>query len=70
MDKIWYRNPLKSEVIGRCDGDEITEWPRRTDKKYKAKKTQWYPAAYLVQRTIRRYVYPVYLVGETLVVVP
>jgi len=22
MDKIWYRNPLKSEVIGRCGGDE------------------------------------------------
>ena len=22
MDKIWYRNPSKSEVIGRCDGDE------------------------------------------------
>ena len=29
MDKIWYRNPSKSEVIG---GDEKTEWPRRTDK--------------------------------------
>ena len=23
MDKIWYRNPSKSEVIGRCGGDEI-----------------------------------------------
>ena len=22
MDKIWDRNPLKSEVIGRCGGDE------------------------------------------------
>ena len=21
MDKIWYRNPSKSEVIGRCGGD-------------------------------------------------
>ena len=29
MDKIWYRNPWKSEVIG---GDEKNEWPRRTDK--------------------------------------
>ena len=38
MDKIWYRNPSKSEVIGRCDGDEKTEWPRRTDKKTNAKK--------------------------------
>jgi len=25
MDKIWYRNPLKSEGIGRCGGDEKTE---------------------------------------------
>ena len=22
MDKIWYRNPWKSEVIGRCGVDE------------------------------------------------
>ena len=22
MDTIWYRNTLKSEVIGRCGGDE------------------------------------------------
>jgi len=22
MDKIWFRNPSKSEVIGRCGGDE------------------------------------------------
>jgi len=25
MDKIWYGNPSKSEVIGRCGGDEKTE---------------------------------------------
>ena len=24
MDKIWYRNPSKSEVIGRYGGDEKT----------------------------------------------
>ena len=24
MDKIWYRNLSKSEVFGRCDGDEKT----------------------------------------------
>ena len=24
MDKIWYKNPSKSEVIGRCGGDEKT----------------------------------------------
>jgi len=34
MDKNWYRNPSKSEVIGCCGGDEKTEWPRRTDKFY------------------------------------
>jgi len=38
MDKIWDRNPSKLEFIGRCDGDEKTEWPRRTDKKANAKK--------------------------------
>jgi len=32
MDKIWYRNPSKSEVIGRCGGDEKTEWQCRTVK--------------------------------------
>ena len=31
-------NPSKSEVIGRCDGDEKTEWPRRTDKSRTLKK--------------------------------
>jgi len=25
MDKIWYRNPSKSELIGRYGGDEKTE---------------------------------------------
>ena len=32
MDKIWDRNPSKSEVIGRCGGDEKNEWSRRTNK--------------------------------------
>ena len=31
MDKIWDRNPSKSEVIGRCGGDEKPAWSRRTD---------------------------------------
>ena len=31
-------NPSKSEVIGRCGGDEKPEWPRRTDKSRKPKK--------------------------------
>ena len=38
MDKILYRNPSKSEVIGRCGGDGKNEWPRRTDKTSNAKK--------------------------------
>ena len=44
MDKIWYRNPSKSEVIGRCGGDKKNEWPRRTDKSRTLKKipmTKW-----------------------------
>ena len=40
MDKIWDRNPSKSEVIGRCGEDEKTEWPRRTDKSQTLKKAQ------------------------------
>ena len=38
-----YRNPSKSEVIGRGGGDEKNEWPRRTDKKSNAKKQQTFP---------------------------
>ena len=38
MDKIWYRDPSKSEVIGCCGGDEKNEWPRRTDKSRTQKK--------------------------------
>ena len=57
MNKIWYRNPSKSEVIGRCGGDEKTEWPRITDNKSNAKKNRfkkkmWYVSfqmiAYLI----------------------
>ena len=41
MDKIWDRNPSKSEFIGRCDGDEKekTNDPRRTEKSRTLKKT-------------------------------
>ena len=35
MDKMWDRNTSKSEVIGRCGGNEKTEWPCRTDKSRK-----------------------------------
>ena len=38
MDKILYRNPSKSEIIGRCGGKEKTEWTRRTDKSRTQKK--------------------------------
>jgi len=38
MDKIWYRNPSKVEVIGRCGVNEKTEWPRRTNKSRTLKK--------------------------------
>ena len=38
MDKIWYRNPSKSEVIGRCGGDEKNEWQCRIDKSRTQKK--------------------------------
>ena len=49
MDKIWYRNPSKSEVIGRCGGDEKTEWPRRTDKSQTLKrKKEKHPEVYLI----------------------
>ena len=44
MDKIWYENPSKSEVIGRCGGDEKTndhaEPTSRTLKKTHKKQQQ------------------------------
>ena len=48
MDKIWYRNPSKWEVIGRCVGDEKTNdhaeptkvERKKTHKKNKPKKLQ------------------------------
>ena len=48
MDKIWYRNPSKSEVIGRFGGDEKTEWPRRTDKSRTLKKCKKTSESYVV----------------------
>ena len=38
MDKIWDGNPSKSEVSGRCGGNEKTEGLRRTDKSRTLKK--------------------------------
>jgi len=44
MDKIGYRNPSKSEVIGRCDGDDkrMTTQNRQKSnaKKQKNEKTE------------------------------
>ena len=36
--KSGIENPSKSEVIGRCGGDEKAEWPRRTDESRTLKK--------------------------------
>jgi len=49
MDKIWDRNPSKSEVIDRCGGDEQNEWPRRTDKSRTLKKIYIYSKNYTNQ---------------------
>ena len=38
MDKILYRNPSKSEVIGRCGGDEKNEMTTQNRQKSNAKK--------------------------------
>mgnify|MGYP000243506338 CR=1 FL=1 len=38
MDKIWYRNPSNSEVIGRCSWDEKTNDHTEPTKKSSAKK--------------------------------
>ena len=46
MDKIWYRNPSKSEVIGRCGRDKkkrmTTLHRQKSNAKTKQKKQQWY----------------------------
>jgi len=38
MDKIWYRNPLNSEVIGCCGGDEKPRMTTHNRQKSNAKK--------------------------------
>jgi len=40
MDKIWYRNPLKSEVIGCCGGDEKTNDHAEPTKVERSKTTK------------------------------
>ena len=40
MDKIWYRNPSKSEVIGRCGGDEKNRMTTQNRPKSNGKNKQ------------------------------
>ena len=43
MDTIWYRNPSKWEVIGRCVGDEKTNdhaEPTKVERKKNTKRTK------------------------------
>ena len=40
MDKIWDGNPSKSEIIGRCGGDEKPRMITRDRQKSNAKKIQ------------------------------
>ena len=40
MDKIWYRNPSKSEVIGRYDADEKNRMTTQNRQQSTAKKHQ------------------------------
>ena len=42
MGKIWYRNPSKSEVIGRCGGDEKNRMTTQNRHKYNAKNNNMY----------------------------
>ena len=42
MDKIWYRNPSKSEVIGRCGGNEKKRMTTQNRQKSNAKKCFFY----------------------------
>jgi len=37
MDKIWYRNPSKWEVIGHCGGDEKKRMTAQNRQKSNAK---------------------------------
>jgi len=50
MDKIWYRNPSKLEVIGRGGGYEKNEWPRSSDKSRTLKQNTTVDLLYIVQR--------------------
>ena len=57
MDKIWYRNPSKSEVIGRYGGDEKIRMTTQNRQKSNAKKQkhkcsrlQSRPLTYLTQK--------------------
>jgi len=52
MDKIWYRNPSKSEVIGRCDGDEKTNDYAEPTKSQKLKKSEIFCFIVLLHKVV------------------
>ena len=64
MDKIWYRNPLKSEVIGLCGGVEKNEWPRRTDKSITLKKKDKQKGVHNNERVLGQVLLWIYLVYQ------
>ena len=41
MDKLGYRNPSKSEVIGRCGGDETKRMTTQNRQNSNAKKRKY-----------------------------
>ena len=53
MDKIWYRNPSMSEVIGRCGGDEKTMTTKNRQKLNAKKKA--YRITILLKSTKSKY---------------
>ena len=63
MDKIWYRNHSKSEVIGRCGGDEEKRMTTQNRQQSNAKKTKTNPAhkeaGFITSRSykLRNYLY-------------
>ena len=61
--------PSKSEVIGRCGGDEKTEWPRRTDKNrtLKKKKKKRYLHHRDYQTTIDHHLQKVITISKSLI---
>ena len=66
MDKIWYRNPSKSEVIGRCGGDEKRMTTQNRHKSNAEKKVSPFQAQILssTKKIDYRYTVRVFLIQE------